>query len=73
MGLLDEPVRALRRDGSPEQVASLASMVYRVTFATLRAHLAAGTRPAKGEVTELVSFCLRGVQVPAPVEGGESR
>jgi hypothetical protein len=35
-------------------------MVYRLTFATLGAHLAAGTKPTKNEVSELVSFCLRG-------------
>jgi len=64
VGLLHEPIRGLRgsSNGSPEQVASVATIVYRLTFATLRAHLAAGTKPTKDEVCELVSFCLQGVK-----------
>ena len=65
VGLLHEPVRGLRRgsgDDSPEQVAALATMVYRLTFATLGAHLVAGTKPTRDEVSELVTFCLRGAR-----------
>ncbi len=67
--LLHKPIRGLRRgsgDGSSEQVASVATMVYRLTFATLRAHLAAGTRPTQDEISELVSFCLQGVRPRGP-------
>jgi AcrR family transcriptional regulator len=73
VGLLHEPVRGLRRgsgSGSSEQVASLATMVYRLTFATLRAHLAAGTKPTKEEVALLVSFCLQGVRPGWPGKNG---
>ncbi len=65
--LLHEPLRGLRQgaaDDSPEQVAALAILVYRVTFATLGAHLVAGTKPTRDEVSLLVSFCLRGAEPP---------
>jgi hypothetical protein len=74
IGLLHEPVRGLRRGpgtSSSEQVAFLATMVYRLTFATLRAHLAAGTKPAKEEVALLVSFCLQGARSRSPGKNGE--
>ncbi len=74
VGLLHEPLRGLRRGpggGSPEQVATLATMVYRLTFATLGAHLAAGTKPTRDQVSELVAFCLRGAQPRGA--GGDGR
>ena len=73
VGLLHEPVRELRRGsgtGSPEQVASVATMVYRVTFANLRAHLAPGTKPTKEEIALLVSFCLQGARSRGPNKNG---
>jgi AcrR family transcriptional regulator len=67
VGLLHEPIGGLRRGSDDEpsvNVAALATMVYRLTFATLGAHLAAGTKPTKDEISELVSFCLRGATPP---------
>lgn len=70
IGLLDEPIRRLRgasggerRNGNDreETVRSAAVMVYRLTFATLRSHLAAGTKPDATETEDLVGFCIRGV------------
>jgi AcrR family transcriptional regulator len=63
--LLYEPIRGLRGGSghdSSEQVAALATMVYRLTFATLGPHLVAGTKPTREEVSELVSFCLQGTK-----------
>jgi hypothetical protein len=63
--LLHEPIRGLRGGlghDSSEKVAALATMVYRLAFATLRAHLVAGTKPTRDEVSELVSFCLQGAK-----------
>ena len=72
VGLLHEPIRGLRGSGqgSPEQVANVATIVYRLTFATLRAHLAAGTKPTTDEVSALVSFCLRGTRQRGSVKDG---
>ncbi len=70
VALLHEPIRGLRR-GSDEQVAALATMVYRLTFATLGAHLVAGTKPTKDGVSQLVSFCLRGATARDTVGNGK--
>jgi len=68
IGLLDEPISRLgdtsagraRSRGRDDAVHNTAIMVYRLVFATLRSHLAAGTKPSGGEIEELVAFCLRG-------------
>jgi len=67
IGLLDEPISRLGDSfdggagtGGRDAVHTTAVMVYRLTFATLRSHLAAGTKPNPGEIEELVAFCLRG-------------
>ena len=72
VGLLHEPIHGLRGsgNGSPEQVANVAIIVYRLTFATLRAHLAAGTKPTKDEICALVSFCLQGARPRGSVKDG---
>jgi len=57
--LLDEPVRTLRGGAGGARQSAL--LVYRVTFATLQAHLARGTKPTAGETRRLVAFCERGV------------
>jgi len=54
-----------RRDAAPRAAAGAAAhgaalMVYRLTLATLRSHLGAGTKPTAGETEDLVNFCLRG-------------
>ena len=67
IGLLDEPISRLT-DASAGRVGirggdavhNTATMVYRLVFATLRSHLAAGTKPCAGEIEGLVAFCLRG-------------
>jgi AcrR family transcriptional regulator len=70
IGLLDEPIRNLRdspadRRGKSESTVDgarlQATIVYRLVFATLRAHLSARTKPGAGETEDLVRFCLRGV------------
>ena len=69
IGLLDEPINRLQgasggragAGGRDDAVHTTAIMVYRLAFATLRSHLAAGTKPSAGETEELVAFCLRGV------------
>jgi AcrR family transcriptional regulator len=70
VSLLEEPIRGLRRAEkggvSADEVSSMATLVYRLTFASLRAHLAAETKPAKSEIEALVSFCLRGVRPDGP-------
>jgi len=72
IGLLHDPIDQLRgnsggrrpkRDSQDDAVHSGAVMVYRLAFATLRSHLAAGTKPSPHETAELVGFCLRGVTV----------
>jgi len=69
IGLLDEPIRRLgdvpsKKSTGPDVEDDVAHgaaiMVYRLAFATLRSHLAAGTRPSAGETEDLVGFCLRG-------------
>jgi AcrR family transcriptional regulator len=69
VGLLHEPIERLtasktlksREDGD---VAMAATLVYQLTFAMLRSHLIAGTRPDTRESEALVSFCLRGAASP---------
>ncbi len=69
IGLLDEPIGRLRggsgstrRNGAEgdDGARRAATLVYRLVFATLRSHLAAGTKPSAGETEDLVGFCLRG-------------
>ena len=68
IGLLEEPISRLPEasggragtGGRNDAVHNTAIMVYRLAFATLRSHLAAGTKPDAGETEELVTFCLRG-------------
>ncbi len=70
LGLLYEPIRHLRRasngrarngDITDSAIRHGAVMVYEVAFATLRSHLAAGTKPSPGETEDLVAFCIGGV------------
>jgi len=68
IGLLEEPISRLPEasggragtGGRNDAVHNTAIMVYRLAFATLRSHLAAGTKPSGSEIEELVAFCLRG-------------
>jgi AcrR family transcriptional regulator len=63
VGLLARPVGRLRA-GAPstsKDADAMASMVYQLTFAVLRSHLVADTRPGAGETGILVDFCLKGV------------
>jgi hypothetical protein len=39
----------------------VSTMVYELTFAVLRSHLVARTRPTPRETTALADFCARGV------------
>ena len=63
VGLLREPIARLgpakRRNGDNGS-ARTATMVYQLTFATLRTHLVSGTKPDAAETEALVGFCLRG-------------
>jgi AcrR family transcriptional regulator len=63
ISLLDEPVAALRRGGReiPGGTRGSATLVYQVTFAILRAHLVAATKPDETEREAVIGFCLRGV------------
>ena len=72
LGLLYEPIRRLRgasngrgpNDGITDNaVRQMAVMVYRLAFATLHSHLAAGTKPSSSETEDLVRFCIRGVSL----------
>jgi AcrR family transcriptional regulator len=63
IGLLRDPVARLRgarkrRDAGADTAATL---IYQLTFAVMRAHLVAGTKPDDAESNALVAFCLRGV------------
>ena len=62
VGLLNEPIAALQgaKRKKAGRAADLAGMVYQLTFAALRVHLVAGTRPDARENEALVGFCLRG-------------
>jgi AcrR family transcriptional regulator len=63
LDLLSEPIERLQ--GTKRQqvldTTRAASMVYQLTFAVLRSHLVAGTKPDARETEALVAFCLRGV------------
>jgi AcrR family transcriptional regulator len=61
VGLLREPIARLRGGGTdPDRVSRAATMVYRLVFATLRAHLTDRTKPTAKESEALVTFCLLG-------------
>jgi AcrR family transcriptional regulator len=62
IGLLVEPVARLRGSESarPADARTLAALIYQLTFAVLRAHLVAGTKPKTDESKVLVEFCSRG-------------
>jgi AcrR family transcriptional regulator len=62
VGLLRDPVARLQgtAETNAGDVERAATMVYQLTFAVLRAHLVAGTRPDTREKEALVGFCLRG-------------
>jgi len=68
IGLLDDPIGRLggasSRKGHAEDrrhaAHGAAVMVYRLTFATLRSHLASGTKPSASTTEDLVDFCIRG-------------
>ncbi|HEY7948151.1 MAG TPA: hypothetical protein VID75_10750, partial [Acidimicrobiales bacterium] len=69
MHLAGRSVRRGRAADEPDAAAHAADraaaraaavMVYRLTFATLRSHLADGTRPTPSDLEDLVGFCLRG-------------
>lgn len=62
VGLLRDPIARLRgtkRRQHADEVA--ATMVYQLTFAVLRGHLVAGTKPDATESNALIDFCLKGV------------
>ena len=63
LDLLSEPIGHLQGTKRQEllDTARAASMVYQLTFAVLRSHLVAGTKPDARETEVLVAFCLRGV------------
>jgi AcrR family transcriptional regulator len=61
VGLLREPIGRLQGERTDQgRVSTAATMVYRLVFATLRAHLTARTKPDASESEELVAFCLLG-------------
>jgi AcrR family transcriptional regulator len=51
---------AVAESEDPEQIRRDAEAIFRLTFATLQAHLIRGTRPTAQSVDELSRFCLRG-------------
>ncbi len=62
--LLREPITRLEgpnKRPKADDAAVAATMVYQLTFATLRTHMVAGTKPDSEEREALVRFCLRGV------------
>ncbi len=59
--LLVEALSGAARDSDdPEHVRRDAEAIFRLTFATLQAHLIRGTRPTSIGVEQLARFCLRG-------------
>jgi AcrR family transcriptional regulator len=61
VGLLEDPVATLQGGRRrSDHVSATAVMIYRLTFATLRSHLVARTRPTEAETNGLVEFSLRG-------------
>jgi len=63
LDLLSEPIERLQGTKRRQvlDTTRAASMVYQLTFAVLRSHLVAGTKPDARETEVLVAFCLRGV------------
>jgi AcrR family transcriptional regulator len=63
VGLLREPVARLRGTKKRAEADNhvVATMVYQLSFAVLRGHLVAGTKPEAAESDALVGFSLRGV------------
>jgi AcrR family transcriptional regulator len=63
LDLLAEPIARLQGTKRREELdaTNAASMVYQLTFAILRSHLVAGTKPDARATDALVVFCLRGV------------
>jgi AcrR family transcriptional regulator len=63
VGLLAEPITRLQGTKRSKELDATraASMVYQLTFAILRSHLVAGTKPDFRATDALVVFCLRGV------------
>jgi AcrR family transcriptional regulator len=55
------PVAALAPGRSAARVRADAEFVYRLSVATLQAHLVAGTTPDRAATARLVAFCTRGV------------
>jgi AcrR family transcriptional regulator len=64
VGLLTAPVERLRAGVSRKSKddRAIASMVYQLTFAVLRSHLVADTKPNTSEKRILVEFCLKGAE-----------
>lgn len=62
VGLLVDPIVRLQRSTSARDTSSgtVAALIYQLTFAVLRTHLVAGTKPRAEESKALVEFCLRG-------------
>jgi AcrR family transcriptional regulator len=61
VALLRDPLARLgTTKRGDEDTARVAMMIYQLTFATLRTHLVAGTKPDSTEAEALISFCLRG-------------
>ena len=60
--LLHEPIARLRatgrRPGGNDDI--MATLIYQLTFAVLRSHLVAGTKPDATESNALIGFCLQG-------------
>ena len=63
LDLLSEPIERLQGTKCRQvlDTTRAASMVYQLTFAVLRSHLVARTKPDARETEVLVAFCLRGV------------
>ncbi len=61
--LLSEPISQLWETTSAPNgdVSMAATMVYQLTFARLRSHLVATTKPSAHESDALVEFCLKGL------------
>jgi AcrR family transcriptional regulator len=79
VALLEDPIIRLRgttgarSEDHADAEHGAAVLIYRLTFATLQAHLGAATKPSARDVDELVGFCLRGVGAPAPAGRAPAR
>jgi AcrR family transcriptional regulator len=67
--LADALAGAVADTEAPEQIRRDAESIFRLTFATLQAHLIRNTRPTPESVEALTRFCLRGAAAVA-VGGG---